>query len=127
MTNNSILQAEQRVKEMNRMAQQYAERGSRFMQQMQNNSIRQEQPRFEPVHKSNANNRPVQSNRQNHSPLPPAVSSEPHGQISRKTIQSNFSNIKLDNEKLMILLIMYLLIKDKADIKLILALGYLLL
>ncbi|MCM1024178.1 MAG: hypothetical protein NC395_08990 [Prevotella sp.] len=37
------------------------------------------------------------------------------------------SDLKLDNEKLMIILILYLLIKEKADIKLILALGYLLL
>lgn len=37
------------------------------------------------------------------------------------------SDLNLDGEKLMIILIMYLLIKEKADIKLILALGYLLL
>ena len=40
---------------------------------------------------------------------------------------SFLSDLNLDGEKLMIILIMYLLIKEKADIKLILALGYLLL
>ena len=38
---------------------------------------------------------------------------------------SFLSDLNLDGEKLMIILIMYLLIKEKADIKLILALGYL--
>jgi hypothetical protein len=40
---------------------------------------------------------------------------------------SFLSDLNLDGEKLMIILIMYLLIKERADIKLILALGYLLL
>lgn len=39
---------------------------------------------------------------------------------------SFLTDLNLDGEKLMIILIMYLLIKEKADIKLILALGYLL-
>ncbi len=142
MNNNSIQQAEQRVKEMNRMTRQYAEQGNRFMKQAQNNyPARQEQPRFEPVRRENTYGG---HNAQNVSAgqLPPKYTSGksarnvpqqkniPQQKNPPKTQESFFpdlSNIKLDNEKLMILLIMYILIKEKADIKLILALGYLIL
>ncbi|MGN0675375.1 MAG: hypothetical protein ACI4KG_06465 [Oscillospiraceae bacterium] len=142
MNNNSIQQAEQRVKEMNRMTRQYAEQGNRFMRQTQNNySAKQQQPRFEPVRRENTYG---SHNSQNisYGQLPPQMSAEraarsvpqqkniPQQKNTPKTQESFFpdlSNIKLDNEKLMILLIMYILIKEKADIKLILALGYLIL
>ena len=104
MNDNGIFRAEQRVKEMNRMAQQYVRQGNNYM----NNTNRQQiQPRFEPVQKP---------------PDKPAKSAAPPPRQEMACPQLAF-----DNEKLLIILIMYLLIKEKADIKLIAALGYLLL
>lgn len=110
MNDNGISRAEQRVKEMNRMAQQYVRQGNNYM----NGAERQQvQPRFEPVRKPDRRpeppNKPVQ-------PVPQPPKQEPSRPL-----------FNLDNEKLLIILIMYLLIKEKADIKLIAALGYLLL
>ncbi len=106
MSDNGIFRAEQRVKEMNRMAQQYVRQGNNYM----NNANRQQvQPRFEPVPKSSPDHKAK--------PVQPAL---PKQELSRP-------QFNLDNEKLLIILIMYLLIKEKADIKLIAALGYLLL
>ena len=105
MNNKDFLRAEQRVKEMNRMAQQYVRQGNNFI----SNTTRQQlQPRFETVQKSEPPQKPVQ-------PVPP----QKH--------ETYRPHLNLDNEKLLIILIMYLLIKEKADIKLIAALGYLLL
>ena len=103
MSDREFLRAEQRVKEMNRMAQQYVRQGNNFI----NSTNRQQvQPRFEPVQKKP--DKPV-------APSSPSKQEFPRPQFS------------FDNEKLLIILIMYLLIKEKADIKLIAALGYLLL
>lgn len=163
MTNDSIRQAEQRVREMNRMAQQYSERGNSFMRQMQGNGVQngaqnknasnnfvpnnfaanrqngvaQQQPRFEQV------SRPVQNNGQGRStPQQRSVSQNNMQKNDRRNVPNEknlpkggikdavFSGqpvFNIDNEKLMILLIMYILIKEKADMKLILSLGYLLL
>ena len=110
MNDNGISRAEQRVKEMNRLAQQYVRQGNNYM-----NSVnrQQGQPRFEPVRKPDKPPEPpVRSVQQNTSPP------------GQDAVRPQFS---LDNEKLLIILIMYLLIKEKADIKLIAALGYLLL
>lgn len=104
MSDNGIFRAEQRVKEMNRMAQQYVRQGNNYMNSA---SHRQPPPRFEPV--------PKPSPAPEHKPAPPPKQEPSRMQFS------------LDNEKLLIILIMYLLIKEKADIKLIAALGYLLL
>lgn len=104
MSENGIYRAEQRVKEMNRMAQQYVRQSNNYM----NNANRQQiQPRFEPV--------PKPSPASERKPAPPPKQELPRPQFN------------LDNEKLLIILIIYLLIKEKADIKLIAALGYLLL
>ncbi len=105
MNSGGISRAEQRVKEMNRMAQQYVRQGNNYM----NSNRPQVQPRFEPVPKPN----PAPEHRSVPSPPPNREPSRPQ--------------FNLDNEKLLIILIMYLLIKEKADIKLIAALGYLLL
>lgn len=112
MNDNGIFRAEQRVKEMNRMAQQYVRQGNNYM----NSASRQQvQPRFEPVHKPDAPPaRTYERTPDAPAPLPPKQ--EPYRPL-----------FGLDNEKLLIILIMYLLIKEKADIKLIAALGYLLL
>ena len=108
MRDNGIFRAEQRVKEMNRMAQQYVRQGNGYM----NGGNRQQvQPRFEPVTQVPPK------------PCPPPES-KPAPQVQpRGNPRPQFS---LDNEKLLIILIMYLLIKEKADIKLIAALAYLL-
>lgn len=104
MNNNGIYRAEQRVKEMNRMAQQYVRQGNNYIG---NVSRQQVQPRFEPV------------------PKPPTAPEQKYALPPKQELaRPQFS---LDNEKLLIILIMYLLIREKADIKLIAALGYLLL
>ena len=105
MNDNGISRAERRVKEMNRMAQQYVRQGNNYIA---NISRQQVQPRFEPAPKPPVpEHKPV-------TPVPP----------KQEAVRHQFT---LDNEKLLIILIMYLLIKEKADIKLIAALGYLLL
>lgn len=142
MTNNGIEQAEQRVREMNRMAQQYSERGNSFMRQ----SLQppQGQPRFEQVNHPSANGRDRRNPQQNmlRSNMPQESARHMQrnnlpriqdGQKEKNPHREDFSGnnfglagLALDNEKLLIILIMYLLIKEKADMKLILALGYLL-
>ena len=52
---------------------------------------------------------------------------EIHSNSGDRSRSPGFPDLFADNEKLMILLLIYLLMKEKADIKLILALGYLLL
>ena len=100
MSDNGIFRAEQRVKEMNRMAQQYVRQGNSYMN---SNNRQQVQPRFEPAVQSSPP-KPCQKSESKpaHQSAPP-----PKQEISRP--------------------IMYLLIKEKADIKLIAALAYLLL
>ena len=152
MSEQGLAQAEHRVREMNRVTRQYAEQGNRFMQQQmlrtQNAQNRQNgqnvqnpqnnQTRFERVVPENntyggrqnapkqncAPQRPSDIPAQNPplAPEPAAKEREP-----RRDQMPFGSGLQFDNEKLMILLILYLLIKEKADIKLILALGYLLL
>lgn len=152
MSEHGLAQAEQRVREMNRMTRQYAEQGNRFMQQQmlrtQNTQNAQNvqnvqnpqnnQTRFERVVPENntyggRQNAPKQNGapqRPSGIPAPaPQPASEPPAKERepRRDPQLFGSGFQFDNEKLMILLILYLLIKEKADIKLILALGYLLL
>lgn len=190
MSENGIQEAEQRVREMNIMTQQYSEQGNRYLQNMRN-MPNSRQTRFEPAepyprvkngqddfrgnrmvnqqqvrndqrsfqnnpgnfqndHRNFQNNhRNGQGsfqNRQGNSPnrqSPHAVSgnnrafSDSHagGNHSHHDIHNSaqvqhsmgFPDLIADNEKLMILLLIYLLMKEKADIKLILALGYILL
>ena len=229
MSENGILEAEKRVREMNRMTQQYSEQGNRYLQSMINaQNVRQ--TRFEPAvpypqekigqgnsHQSrmagnsggqySPQNRPQAGNpRGQYSPQNRPQAGSPHGHYfspnepqnlshsgqqggnqnrqsgnprehypqnnncpprgdpagERRNMPHNnrngnspagnllpmpseehshneihnrqgnrntpfgFPDLLADNEKLMILLLIYLLMKENADIKLILALGYLL-
>ena len=225
MSENGILEAEQRVREMNRMTQQYSEQGNRYLQSMIN-AQNMRQTRFEPAvpypqekigqgsfpqsrmagshrehysqqngfsnrqqngnqnwqagsprgqyfspneqqnlshsgqqggnqnrqagsprgHYPQNNNCPPrgdpagerrnmpQNNRNGNSragnllPMPPEERSrnEIHNRQGNQNSPFGFPDLLADNEKLMILLLIYLLMKENADIKLILALGYLL-
>lgn len=158
MSEHGLAQAEQRVREMNRVTRQYAEQGNRFMQQQmlrtQNSQNAQNvqnvqnvqnpqnpqnnQTRFERVVPENntyggRQNTPKQNGTPQRpsgipAPAPQPAPEPPAKEREPRRDQTPFgSAFQFDNEKLMILLILYLLIKEKADIKLILALGYLLL
>lgn len=141
MSEQGLLQAEQRVREMNRVTSRYTEQGNRFMQQnMRNNQTRFEQVRPDNnTYSKDRNEAPRQQNRQvtqtvqTTQPVrqePPAQSITGQNRPPERPQTASLpflSDLNLDGEKLMIILIMYLLIKEKADIKLILALGYLLL
>lgn len=196
MSEQGLIQAERRVREMNRVTRQYTEQGNRFMQQFQQarqgqqmQNMRSNQTRFEQVvpnntYDHNGDNGNKAANGINstggaggaQSPQNPQGQNGgqrrgPHNARNAQATQTaqNFQNqqavrfeaapqntggrnypaenapvrnrsqgnstagmlsflsdMNLDGEKLMIILIMYLLIKEKADIKLILALGYLL-
>ncbi len=94
----------------------YNERDFSAMQQEAMARLREMQSRS----KSLANNQPSQS-KPPPMPIPPAP----------KKTNDIFSQIlgdgvKLDSEKIIILLMLFVLYKNKADIKLLLALGYLL-
>lgn len=145
MSENGILQAEQRVREMNRVARQYSEQGNRYLQQQSLQQNRRNQQgqnmrsapasqrqqnmhtRFEPMRQDGQNDGTYNIREKNDPPEPPAAENPPERKSSRTDVFSILSDFKMDNEKLMIMLIMYILIKEKADIKLILSLGYLLL
>lgn len=153
MSEHGLAQAEQRVREMNRVTRQYAEQGNRFMQQQmlrtQNTQNQQNgqngqnqhnnQTRFERVVPENntyggkQQNAPKQNGAPQRpsgipAPAPQPAPEPPAKELEPRRDPSLFGPaFQFDNEKLMILLILYLLIKEKADIKLILALGYLLL
>lgn len=190
MSEQGLIQAERRVREMNRVTRQYTEQGNRFMQQLQQarqgqqmQNMRSNQTRFEQVvpnntYDHNGNNGNNAANGAQGSQNPQGQNGGqrrgPHNARNAQAAQTmqaaqNFQNqqavrfeaapqntgdrnypaenapvrnrsqgnstagmlpflsdMNLDGEKLMIILIMYLLIKEKADIKLILALGYLL-
>lgn len=183
MSEQGLIQAERRVREMNRVTRQYTEQGNRFMQQIQQvQNMRNNQTRFEQVIPNNNNNTYNSGNNVPQNPQMQKMQNGGRRQQNMQTVQSaqtvqntqnvqngqnaqyaqnrqtvrseadgcsaaakNYpagntqawngaagmlpllSDLNLDGEKLMIILIMYLLIKEKADIKLILALGYLLL
>lgn len=144
MSEQGLLQAEQRVREMNRVISRYTEQGNRFMQQnMRNNQTRFEQVRPDNntygTYSKDKNSIQRQQNRQitqtvqtpqplhSESPAQDVPGQNRPAERTQNASLSFLSDLNLDGEKLMIILIMYLLIKEKADIKLILALGYLLL
>lgn len=144
MSEQGLLQAEQRVREMNRVTSRYTEQGNRFMQQnMRNNQTRFEQVRPDNntygTYSKDKNSIQRQQNRQVTQTVQTAQPERQEPPVQSITGQNRpterpqtaslpfLSDLNLDGEKLMIILIMYLLIKEKADIKLILALGYLLL
>ncbi len=155
MSENGIMQAEQRVREMNMMARQYTEQGNRFMRQNNQGAAPrvQQQTRFEPVDRDGQRGtygNSAQPRNENRGNVPRGQSSVPEQkrfpeqsrpeppQRENTAVQKNpmsaptditslFTGFGMDGEKLMIMLIMYILIKEKADLKLILALGYLIL
>ena len=151
---NGIMEAEQRVREMNRVTRQYSEQGNRFLRSMRDppQAGQSRQVRFEPAapapfqekrgqDNTSAAGQRVQS-RQNIQPDTAAkvVNAAHPPENIRPAVQENksrnnvhnsgtmmFPDLTADSEKLMLLLLMYLLIREKADIKLLLALGYLIL
>lgn len=138
MSENGIREAEQRVREMNRVTRQYAEQGNRYLQNIRtppHSSTQQRNvqraARFEPAAQADPQSGQggTAQNNSSQNVVPNTQSNNNHN-LYNKEIHNNvpmLPDLKIDNEKLMILLLMYLLMREKADIKLILALGYLLL
>lgn len=151
---NGIMEAEQRVREMNRVTRQYSEQGNRFLRSMREppQAGQPRQVRFEPAAPAPIQEKRGQDNtsaagqrvrnRQNSPPstaaktanaahppenIPPAVPENKNRSNIHNSGPMMFPDLTADSEKLMLLLLMYLLIREKADIKLLLALGYLLL
>ncbi|MCH5348298.1 MAG: hypothetical protein J1E40_03170 [Oscillospiraceae bacterium] len=146
MSDQGFLRAEQRVREMNRMTQQYAERGNRYMQNLNSG-----QTRFEPMNNrtghgsgnidpaSRAPEVPVHedaviqtvhndTDAQNGSFVNEGSRPEPDRRNPRNgSGQQGLTAFGIESDKLLIMAIIYLLIKENADIKIILALAYLLL
>ena len=112
MTDKGISQAENRVKEMEKAARRYIEQSNRYM----NRQPKQNVPvtRFETMA---ANSPPPSAERQKPcSPTGPQRAAPP-------SMQSE----KIDTEKLLLIALIAFFIKEKVDIKLIAALGYILL
>ena len=149
--NNTVERAEQRVREMDRLTKQFSEQGNRYMQQMMN---RRSQTRMQnmqytdgtyndvPESRSSVHNIPqVGKNGTRFEPVerkrdvPPKETAEAP-KIEEKTSRQNGTqntggrqsvNQGIDGEKLLLAALMYLLIMENADIKLILAIAYLIL
>lgn len=149
----SISQAENRVKEMNRMTRQLLEQSNKALRQnaaqnMQKAPPPQSRPgmpysstgtRFEQMNRPSRNGGSVQRAGPPPPPTSPPPMSSPMSMSSSMTSQkpcenspapkpeSGLADLFSDNgEMLLILLIIVLLMKEKADMKLIIALGYLL-
>ena len=133
---SGIIQAEQRVREMNRMSRQYSEQGNRFLQDMREAQPRRQtrQVRFEPAAEPAAVPQSGQGGADVRQGSPargeaanarPSAGARGNGVHNRE--QQAFPDISIDTEKLMILILIYLLMRERADIKLLLALGYLIL
>lgn len=141
MPDNGILEAEQRVREMNRMTRQYSEQGNRYLQSMRNVPPQTRQVRFEPAAPAPREKTGQESSSGGsggiHGNVRDPVGSQPQ-HASDPTVRSSgspntrggkifFPDLTADGERIMILLLIYLLMRENSDIKLILALGYLLL
>lgn len=112
MTDNGISQAENRVREMEKAARRYIEQSNRYM----NRQPKQNVPvtRFETMA---ANSPPPAGERQKPcSPPGPQRAAPPSPPAE-----------KIDTEKLLLIALIAFFIKEKVDIKLIAALGYILL
>lgn len=138
--NNTVERAEQRVREMDRVTRQFSEQGNRYMQQMMNrrtqthmqstqnseskNSVHnipqvgKNGTRFEPVERKR-NVPPKEAQKSEKKNVPPNGTQNAGGRQS--------ANQGIDGEKLLLAALMYLLIMENADIKLILAIAYLIL
>ena len=119
MPDHGIIQAEQRVREMNRMTRQYAEQGRRYMQNMNAPPTR-----FEPMGHPQNSPSPSEARPEQHRDSRPA---NVHSNGVPRTSQPGLAPFGIESDKLLLMALIYLLIKENADIKLILALGYLLL
>lgn len=165
MNTNSIANAENRVKEMNRVTRQFLEQSNQYM----NNNMRQaikpeppkaplfqaaqcpiQTPRFEQMQPQQQNlqqplqpqqkyfrRKPQQPPPRPPMPMPPLCKPDPpklpkspqppEPQPLPTCNEAAFpKQITLDSEKILIIFVIILLAKEKADIKLIIALGYLL-
>lgn len=120
----SIAKAENRVKEMERMTKQYVEQSNRYI-----NRNGQNAPRFEnmrPPSSDPRRNMPPPRDNTLRDPPPVCRECSPPCQTAGSSI-SGIQDILHDKDRLLILALMIILLKEKADIKLILALGYILL
>lgn len=143
--NNTVERAEQRVREMDRVTRQFSEQGNRYMQQMMN---RRSQSRMRitdnvqdavPESRNSVNNIPqVGKNGTRFEPVERKrdVSQKETAKSETKNVPQNgnqnagrrqHTNQGIDGEKLLLAALMYLLIMENADIKLILAIAYLIL
>ncbi|MDE7289508.1 MAG: hypothetical protein K2N71_08430 [Oscillospiraceae bacterium] len=149
--NNTVERAEQRVREMDRLTRQFSEQGNRYMQQMMN---RRTQTRMQntqytdrtysdvPEDRNSLHNIPqVGKNGTRFEPVerkrdvPPKETAEAPKSAEKTFRQNNTQNAGgqhsanqgIDGEKLLLAALMYLLIMENADIKLILAIAYLIL
>ena len=145
--NNTVERAEQRVREMDRLTRQFSEQGNRYMQQMMNrrsqtrmrvtDSVQDVVPesinsvhnipqvgkngtRFEPVERKR--DVPKQAEE-----APKSKEKNVSQNVPRNAGGQQFTNGNIDGEKLLLAALMYLLIMENADIKLILAIAYLIL
>ena len=146
--NNTVERAEQRVREMDRLTRQFSEQGNRYMQQMMNrrnqsrmrvtDSVRDVVPesrsslhnipqvgkngtRFEPVERK----RTIPQNETSEAPKSEEKTFRQNGNQNAGT--QHTANQGIDGERLLLAALMYLLIMENADIKLILAIAYLIL
>lgn len=137
--NNSIERAEQRVREMDRVTRQLSERGNRYMRDMQNRTGNAAQN----VHNApSAGGRPIGNMGTRFEPverrkeipeekkLPQNEEKKVTQNVQKSVTNSSMRNVPkqgIDGEKLLLIALMYLLMTENADIKLILAIGYLIL
>lgn len=162
MTETDLTRAENRVREMSRLAQQYVEQSNSYMRNfeqnrqnnstvnkgyntgMQNNNRRSEARalRFEPMPtQSNRRQENTRNNRQDsqnsekgsfNTRQPEAVtkssadSPERLGSVHKKSgiLDNLLPDMNIDEEKIILMALIALLFKEKADMKLLIALGY---
>lgn len=147
--NNTVERAEQRVREMDRLTRQFSEQGNRYMRNMQNmrsrntaNAVTVEtvpdsrdgvhnnpQVRGQ-VSKTGTRFEPVERKRevpQKETKTPKREEKTVPKNITQRAVGRSLQNQGIDGEKLLLIALMYLLITENADIKLILAIGYLIL
>lgn len=136
----SISQAENRVKEMNRMTRQLLEQSNRTLRQnapqnMQRDPPPQSRPgmpysntgtRFEQMNRPPRNGYGQRAGPPPSSPPPPPNKSPCENTPAPKQENGFAGLFSGDGDTALIILIIVLLMKEKADMKLILALGYLL-
>lgn len=145
--NNTVERAEQRVREMDRVTRQFSEQGNRYMRQMQSvqrtqnmRNVRDAVPvpdKMDGVHNIPRTGRngtrfePVERKREvpqkESAEIPKSAEKAVHQSGTPKPLKQNLQNQGIDGEKLLLIALLYLLITENADIKLILAIGYLIL